>query len=462
MSYLVLAMEESPRYEDAPVVTPYRISTVNHFLPIISGRVAGTPAYRDRDDELRGNLSPMPSIVESIGAAGQITVGGYMTSGIVLSHLAGLVMTGVAGDGTNEVQSLTQSGTISGGTWTLTLTSTGGGTAVVTGIPYNTTAAGLQALVDARIRRGGTGFQIGDVVIGGGAFPGTPLTITYQGTHAAKDVTAATKDTTGLTGSTPGITVATPTPGAIGTVLLPDGSGTPTGAYRWQSTKLAGATAKTAQVIACYTESAAFEKGQGFGVSKLAMGNDGNFQADMIGLVALGADDPSLSPSYDTPAVMPMLDRDLLVTWQSGSGNISELTWQLDNPIQATRNYGIRSTYMGQMRYDAGWPTLTGGVSMDSYDPDDRDSFLAASTFASRGHWRTRSKVGSSGALYQFFVEAPSCQLVGGTGQEDLAAKRRHAASYNWKAGYDSVAGYDFRFTFVAALVASTGIEVYV
>jgi hypothetical protein len=95
---------------------------------------------------------------------------------------------------------------------------------------------------------------------------------------------------------------------------------------------------------------------------------------------------------------------------------------------------------------------VTGSVEMDQMDVDDLDSLREASVFAASSHWRTRSKIGSTGALYQMWAEMPSCQYSGGTGPEDLAAKRRHSASFDFEAVYDTVAGYDCRLTFTSGL----------
>lgn len=454
-SYLTLRAEETPRYEGAPTTAPYRLSTIRHYFPIISGRVAAEPQMRNRNDELRGNLSPTAQIVESYAPAGSITVGAYMSAGIPLLNLSGLVLTAMQGNGANEVETITASGTVSGGTYGLTINGTASTAGLtVSGIAYNATAAQVQALVDERIRRGGTGFQLGDIVIGGGPLPTTPMTITYQGTLAATDVATATVDDAGLTGTTPSYDLATTTPGSIGTVLLPDGRGLPPGAYRWQSAKRTGATAKSAEVLAAYEEHSAYELGQGFGVSQLSLDTGGNFEASMLGLVARGTDDPALTPSYDSPAVHPLLSRDLIVTWREGAGNISEFSWQIANPIVASRHHGIRSAYPGKLRYDEGFVEMTGSVGMDEFDPTDRDSLLEASTFSAKAHWRTRSKIGSTGALYEMFVEVPSCQLVGGQGAQDLGARRRHSASYEWGAVYDDAAGYDFRLTLTSGISA--------
>ena len=449
-SYLVLKYEETPRYEDAPTTSPYRISSVNHYLPILSGRVAAEPQFRNRDDELRGNLSPTAQIIESYAPAGNVTVGAYLSSGIPLVGLAGMTLTFTQGDGTNEVQSLTESGTISGGDWDLTVTSD----LVLTNIPWDVTAAELQALIDNKIRRGGTGFKLGDLVVAGGPLASAPITLTFQGTKSCTNAAAVTVDDTDLTGSTPGITVAEDTAGGAGTVLLPDGSGLPAGAYRCVATKATSATPQSAQLIAVYNENSFYEKGQGFAVNQLSLGDDGNFQANLAGLVSLPADDPGLTPSYDSLDVWPMLSRDLVVTWRSGSGNVSSFNWQIENPFTPIRNFGIRSPYPGVLRFTEGFVRLTGSVTMDSIDEDDRTAHYEGDVFSMSAHWKSTRKIGSTGALYQMFAEAPSCQITGGTGPDDLSARRNHGASYTWGAFYDEGDSLDFKLTFATGLSA--------
>jgi hypothetical protein len=461
MSHVTWQFEETPRYENAPTTTPFRVSTAKHFFPITAGRIGANPQFRNRDDELRGNLSPMGDIVEMLSPEGSLAVGGYLHTAIPLLHAAGFVMTIVQGDGVNEVQTITASGSVTGGTYQLTIVPlVGMAGIVVSNIPWNATAAEVQRLIDARIRRRGSGFFLGDIVVGGGPLPTTPMTLTYQGTLCARDIQPAVLANS-LTGSTPLYTLTTTTAGALGTILLPDGTGVPAGAYRATSAKRTGTQAKSAQIIPVYTEQAYFEKGQGFGVAQLSMDGSGNLSASLTGLVSIPADDPGDTPVYDTPAVHPLLSRDMLVTWNGQSGSISDFTWSISNPLEATRHYGIRSAYPGKLRYGTGFVTATGTVTMDEADPDDRDLLYEGTQFSAMSHHRTQSKIGSSGCPYQFFTQLHGAQHNGGSGIEDLAAKRRHGASFNWKAGHDQAAGADITFTAVSGLTQA-GLETYV
>lgn len=107
--------------------------------------------------------------------------------------------------GTQEVNTLTKTGTISGGTWTITYNAQ-----TTAAIAYNASAADVQAALEAL-----SNIAPGDVIVTGGPVPTTPFVITFGGTLNGT-VTGApvTVTTTGLTGSTPGITVTRTVTGA--------------------------------------------------------------------------------------------------------------------------------------------------------------------------------------------------------------------------------------------------------
>jgi len=106
--------------------------------------------------------------------------------------------------GTNEVQTVTVTGTPTGGTYTLTFNGQ-----TTSGIPYNATSSQVQSALVALSNIGA-----GDVLCAGGPHPGTPITVTFQGDLAGGDVPQMTASATGLTGGTsPAVTVTTTTPG---------------------------------------------------------------------------------------------------------------------------------------------------------------------------------------------------------------------------------------------------------
>lgn len=108
---------------------------------------------------------------------------------------------------TNEVQSVTITGTPTGGTFTL---SYGGQTTAA--IPYNATSAQVQTALRALSTVGSTG-----ATVTGGPGPGSPFTVTFGGLLAGANIAQLTSSAASLTGgTTPAVVVATTTPGAGG------------------------------------------------------------------------------------------------------------------------------------------------------------------------------------------------------------------------------------------------------
>lgn len=106
----------------------------------------------------------------------------------------------------DEAQTVTITGTPTGGTFPLTFPYLGSIT-----VPYNSTAAQLQTQLDAFIGAGNS-------VVTGGALPGTPLVITFKNEYGKRDVGTFTTSSAALTGgSSPAVAVSVTTPGSAGT-----------------------------------------------------------------------------------------------------------------------------------------------------------------------------------------------------------------------------------------------------
>lgn len=104
--------------------------------------------------------------------------------------------------GTAEVQTVTITGTPTGGTWTLTYD--GQTTAP---LDFDATNTEVDSALEAL-----SNLEPGDVTVTGGPGPGTPYTVTF--TIAQGDVAQMTADGSGLTGGVaPAVTVTTATPG---------------------------------------------------------------------------------------------------------------------------------------------------------------------------------------------------------------------------------------------------------
>lgn len=107
--------------------------------------------------------------------------------------------------GTNEVQTVTITGTPTGGTFTLTFRA-----ATTTGIAYNADAAAVETALEALSTIGD-----GDVRVTGGPGPGTPYVVTFVNDLGHQDVTQMTASAASLTGgTTPAVGVVETTKGS--------------------------------------------------------------------------------------------------------------------------------------------------------------------------------------------------------------------------------------------------------
>lgn len=129
--------------------------------------------------------------------------------GTIIEGSVGMRTTaGAPSAGTNEVQTLSISGTPTGGTFTLTFD--GFTTAA---IARNAAAAAVQSALLAL-----PNLDSGDVVASGGALPGTPVVLTFGGNYARMPVNLITANGALLTGGTsPTAAVAETTPGVKAT-----------------------------------------------------------------------------------------------------------------------------------------------------------------------------------------------------------------------------------------------------
>ncbi|MET7395612.1 hypothetical protein ABZS66_19190 [Dactylosporangium sp. NPDC005572] len=129
---------------------------------------------------------------------------GYVPSGVVIAKVTATGRYAPYGGSSEEVQTVTITGTPTGGTYTLTFN--GQTTAA---IPYNATAAQVKTALEALSTIGA-----GNVTTAGGPHPGTAVTVTFVGTLANTNVAQMTANSAGLTGgSTPTVTVTTTTAG---------------------------------------------------------------------------------------------------------------------------------------------------------------------------------------------------------------------------------------------------------
>jgi hypothetical protein len=111
--------------------------------------------------------------------------------------------------GVNEVQTLTVTGTPTGGSYTLTFS--GQTTAA---IPYNAAAADVRTALEAL-----SNVRVGEVAVAGGPHPGTAITVAFGGDYEHTDVAQMTATGSFTGGSSPAIAVTTTTTSSLTSVV---------------------------------------------------------------------------------------------------------------------------------------------------------------------------------------------------------------------------------------------------
>lgn len=125
-------------------------------------------------------------------------------SAFIAPYSATGITTLTSGTPANEVQTVTITGTPTGGGFTLTFS--GQTTASIT---YNAIASAVQTALEAL-----SNIDPGDVTVTGGPGPGTAYVVTFGGQYAHTDVTQMTATGSFTGGTTPTVAVTTTTPGA--------------------------------------------------------------------------------------------------------------------------------------------------------------------------------------------------------------------------------------------------------
>lgn len=136
-----------------------------------------------------------------------------LKSGLPLGRITASGLYAPYAAATNEVQTVTITGSPTGGTFTLTFNSQ-----TTAGIAYNATAATVRTALEAL-----SNINPGDVTVTGSA--GGPYTVTFGGQYLGDNTAQMTASAAGLTGGTsPAVNVATTTGG--GTATATDGTQT--------------------------------------------------------------------------------------------------------------------------------------------------------------------------------------------------------------------------------------------
>lgn len=157
-----------------------------------------------RGASFMGQYGFADSAEEALGLIfNSMTISGGRPDGFEVSgngHGKPMTIEAPAGGVTNEVQTLTETGTITAGNYTVSFR---GVTSAA--IVHTSNAAAIQGFLEDMAV-----FEPGDVVVTGGPVSTSPVTLTFGGAYAGQDLELVTVDSTGLTGGTVGVAETTP------------------------------------------------------------------------------------------------------------------------------------------------------------------------------------------------------------------------------------------------------------
>lgn len=242
-----------------------------------------------------------------------------------------------------------------------------------------------------------------------------------------------------------------------GVITDPDGNTIPATAYRhvWDAPYGPdGNSPLTADVIAAYVEEDTFIHMSGCAAAELTLssGDAGGVIRSSNG-PALFWDtiaDPSETPVTESLAIQPFMRSGLqVVTWEGDERNIENFDVGISNPLDVARSLGVASAFPDLVEKGEGPIVVTIGVPMRHLDSATLDALKAATRFAMKARWQSKSNIAATGYPYRLWLEGDGAQYVGG-GPNALVNQRRIGASFDAKLTSDG-AGASSKFTLVNA-----------
>jgi len=211
----------------------------------------------------------------------------------------------------------------------------------------------------------------------------------------------------------------------------------------------AGSLPQTAKLGWAYTDQSTYYEARGCATEQFEIDTPDTGGAQIkasgpalyLNRVANAAAITSTSPTYETISVRPFTQANLAVTYSgtnapSSPSPASGFTVQINNPVAAVQTLGVASLWPDRMEKDAGVIMATGTIEKRNLTDAEWQAMRDLNVFTITALWQSSQFItGSSGAKYGLQI-AINAQLVGGD-MDDLDNKRRHGASYNWKAVYD-------------------------
>jgi hypothetical protein len=233
----------------------------------------------------------------------------------------------------------------------------------------------------------------------------------------------------------------TTTPGVGGAGCLdPDSVQIPVGGYRHVASWAVGDTPQTCEVN--YSPPAGlFYKATGVGIQSIDFGIENGVWKTTCDLAALYWSiiaDPVITPAPES--VSPFIHGDMVLTWLGGTAVTKDFSFKIENKLVTDRQFTVRSKFPDRIRIDSPFQELTGSIPKEAMDATDWDALVNGTPFSAKiklEHSTDFCPVGSPTYPYQMWIEMPACQYVKGS-IDAIKNDRRHEASFDWAARYDT------------------------
>jgi hypothetical protein len=248
----------------------------------------------------------------------------------------------------------------------------------------------------------------------------------------------------------------TSTPGD-GKITDPDGAPIPTNCHRhvWEAPYgPSGPNPLTTDAVVAYVDENTFVHVTGCGCEEVALASG---EAGGIRLTASGSAlvydpiaDPAEVAAPESLAVLPFMRSEMkVVTWEGDERNIENLDVTITNPIEVARSLAAESRFPDLMEKAEGPIVVSFSVPKRHLSSAELEFLLAATRFAVKVRWASRSTIAATAYPYRLWLEGEGAQYTGG-GPDALENKRRIGATYQGKLTSDGV-GASSKFTLVNA-----------
>jgi len=232
-----------------------------------------------------------------------------------------------------------------------------------------------------------------------------------------------------------------------GVITDPDSVAIPTGAYRhvWTAPYSSGASPQTTTRKWAYKDETFFLLGQGCSTTNITIDSPAsggvmlkaNGPANYLGRIS----DPSLSPAYEALTIPPFERAHLTIsTWLGSTATTEDFNVQIDNPVEQVRTLASASKYPDLVEKGDGPVVVSGSIPKRHINTTDYDALINATSFTVKVKWQSTVVIGATTYKYALWLELNNAQYTGGD-PDALQNKRRHGASFNWKATYGGSAG---------------------